>query len=48
MFKGFLKAAMPAAIFLAVAACGQSDLSKLEDDSASGAGPVAGAATAEQ
>jgi phosphate transport system substrate-binding protein len=48
MFKGFLKAAMPAAIFLAVAACGQSDLSKLENDSASGAGPVAGAATAEQ
>jgi len=48
MIKGFLKAAMPAAILLAVAACGQSDLSKLEDDSASGAGPVAGAATAEQ
>ncbi|MFN3910591.1 substrate-binding domain-containing protein [Hyphomonas sp.] len=48
MFKRFMKAAMPAAIFLAVAACGQSDLSKLEDDSAAGAGPVAGSAAADQ
>jgi phosphate transport system substrate-binding protein len=48
MFKGLIRAALPAAFFLAVAACGQSDLSKLEDDSASGAGPVAGTAAAEQ
>ncbi|MEQ9504633.1 MAG: substrate-binding domain-containing protein [Hyphomonas sp.] len=46
MFKGFFKIAVPAAILTLAAACGQSDLSKLEDDSA--AVPVAGAAAADQ
>jgi phosphate transport system substrate-binding protein len=44
--KHFLKVAIPAALLLAAAACGQSDLSKLEGDS--GAAPAAGAASAEQ
>ncbi|MDP3458790.1 MAG: substrate-binding domain-containing protein [Hyphomonas sp.] len=48
MFNGFFKWALPAAFFLAAAACGQSDLSNLEDDSASQAIPVAGSASAEQ
>lgn len=48
MFKGFFKAAIPAAFILAAGACGQSDLSQLEDDSSSGAAPVAGMASAEQ
>ncbi len=48
MFNGFFKWAIPAAFFLAAAACGQSDLSNLEDDSASQAIPVAGSASAEQ
>ncbi|MBK8197256.1 MAG: substrate-binding domain-containing protein [Acidobacteria bacterium] len=42
MFTSFVKAAFPAALIMAAAACGQSDLSKLEDDSA--AAPVAAAA----
>lgn len=46
MFHGFLKAAVPAALMLAMGACGQSDLSKLEDSSA--AAPVAGTAAADQ
>ncbi|MFN7165038.1 MAG: substrate-binding domain-containing protein [Hyphomonas sp.] len=48
MIMGFFKSAIPAAVILAVAACGQSDLSKLEDDSAAQAIPVAGAASADQ
>lgn len=48
MFKGFFKAVIPAALIMAAGACGQSDLSQLEDDSASGAAPVAGMASAEQ
>jgi phosphate transport system substrate-binding protein len=48
MFTRFLKSALPAVVMLAAAACGQSDLSKLEDDSASGAAPVAGTASADQ
>ncbi len=48
MFKGFFKATIPAALLMVAAACGQSDLSQLEDDSGSGAAPVAGTASAEQ
>lgn len=36
MMRAFLKAAVPAALLLAMAACGQSDLSKLEDSTAAG------------
>lgn len=48
MFKSFFRTAIPAAMLMAAAACGQSDLSQLEDDSASQAAPVAGTASAEQ
>lgn len=48
MLKGFLKGVIPAAFIMAAGACGQSDLSQLEDGSASGALPVAGTASAEQ
>ena len=48
MFKSFFRAAIPAAMLMAAAACGQSDLSQLEDDSASGVAPVAGTASADQ
>src|SRR3990167_5718838 len=46
MFKGFVRAAIPAVLIMAAAGCGQSDLSKLEDESATA--PVAGEAAADQ
>lgn len=46
MMMGFLKTVIPAALILAAAACGQSDLSKLEDGSAEA--PVAAAAPSDQ
>ena len=46
MMMGFLKTVIPAAMILAAAACGQSDLSKLEDGSAEA--PVAAAAPSDQ
>jgi len=48
MLAGLFRSALPAAFILAAAACGQSDLSKLERDSASGTAPVAGQASSDQ